>query len=261
MSADPTAAAAGFDRLAEVLDGAISEFGSDDKTRFDYVAFQHTQLYESLRQTRDSLAEAPLPQPGPVATAAWLNTHHAMLIEGIVAHGVTRTVRDTRGFERLLKWTLGGQEFSLAEIRYGIFGNRRPPYRLRRPFGKEDPRAAHVVRPMSPHLRLALADGARSGVPMVAYKAETLSDQLEETARAFVNDTGGFVACSGGGWAAVSPVFAWHSRDFGGPKGVLHFIAAHVNRPEMAEAIRDGKVNFQLQHYDWGLNKCVAEEL
>ena len=190
-----------------------------------------------------------------------MNLHNALLVEGVVEEGVTRTVRDSRGFQDRAR-RLGGQQVNARDLAYGLLGgNVRPPYRLRRPFAASDPRAAWVVDPPDPRARIALIDGTRSGPPLHAYDPhpEALEEGLHAATVAFVNDTGGVMGCPGAGWYGLSPLFTWNARHFGGPAGVREFVASHVASPVFAEGIRSGALKMRLLDYDWGLNKCVVE--
>jgi hypothetical protein len=254
---------AAAERLATVLSEAASEFGAEEGNRFDYVSLRVSPLLGELKAALEGMAseEAGPPTERSAAISAWLNFHNAALISSIVDRGVTRTVRDARGFEQARSWRLGGLDYSLSDIRHGILGgNRRPPYRLRRPFSSRDPRVSSVVTPSDARLRLALCDGTRSGPALFVYSPDGIDEQLEQAATVFVNHLGGVAGCPGASWIALSPLFAWHSRDFGGPRGVRAFLADRVENEAVAQALRSGSHKIRLMEYDWGLNKCVISK-
>lgn len=242
----------------------VDRYAAQEGTRFDYVSLGPSQLFARLRAALDRLAdEGGLPPDNDSARVSLLlDLHNAMVVEGVIDEGVTRTVRDTKKFDERSR-RLGPHEVSLRDIRYGLLGgNRRPPYSLRRSLRTGDPKLAWgPTGVVDPRWRLALVDGTRSGPQLRAYdpSPEPFEVALDATVRAFVNDTGGVMGCPGAGWYGLSPLLMWHARDFGGPAGVREFVARHVESPVFADAIRSGALKMRVLDYDWGLDKCVAE--
>ena len=241
----------------------VERYGEPSGTRFDYMSLRPSQLYQRLRGALDRLgAEVEGPPSDAAARIALLvNFHNAMVVEGIIEEGVTRTVRDSRSFVSRTR-RLGPELFTLRSLRYGLLGgNRRPPYSLRRPLPGGDPRLAWAPEGApDPRWRLALVDATRSGPPLAAHppEAEALEASLDDTVRAFVNDTGGVMGCPGAGWYGLSPLLMWHAREFGGPSGVREFVARHVESEVFARAILEGSLKMRVLEYDWGLDKCVV---
>lgn len=244
----------------------VARYAGAGGTRFDYLSLRDAQLYPRLRERMAGLAGEGVAPPGDDAgrAALLINLHNAMVVEGVIEAGVTRTVRDARGFDDRRR-SLGGQGagVTLRQLRYGLLGgNRRPPYSLRKTIPSGSPALAWApTGAVDPRWRLALVDGTRSGPPLRGYRADAagLEEDLEATCRAFVNDTGGVMGCPGAGWYGLSPLLMWHARDFGGAGGVKEFVAAHVESPVFAQAIRTDSLKMRVLEYDWGLDKCVVE--
>ncbi len=245
----------------------VQRYAGPDGTRFDYLSLRSTQLFGRLKEALDRLGgdgvQAP-PEGAAAQAALLLNLHNAMVVEGVIEEGVTRTVRDAGRFDERRR-RLGPHEVSLRDLRYGLLGgNRRPPYSLRKPLKGGDPRLGWVPEGAADvRWRLALIDATRSGPPLRAYRPDDdgLEADLDATSRAFVNDTGGVMGCPGAGWYGLSPLLMWHARDFGGAAGVKEFVASHVESPVFAEAIRSDALKMRVLDYDWGLDKCVVEDL
>ena len=247
--------------LIGVLDDVVRRFAAGDGARFDYLSLRTDPAFGELRAALDGLGDGSAWEGAgrDSRLSAWLNVHNAMVIEAVIALGVRRTVRDVRGFEHVVWRRVAGHTLTLSDLRYGVLGgNRRPPYKLRRPFGQGDARLALMLDSPDPRVRLALIDATRSGPPLAVYRPETVGDQLEATTRAFVNGMEGVAGCPGGGRIALSPLFAWHARDFGGAAAVRSFLAERVDDPALGEVLRAGTARLQLLEYDWGLDKCVV---
>jgi hypothetical protein len=243
----------------------VARYAEPDGTRFDYLSLRSSRLYERLKSGLDRLAEADnLPGDEARRIALLVNLHNAMVVEGVIDEGVTRTVRDSRRFDGRSR-RLGPHDVSLRQLRYGLLGgNRRPPYSLRKPLKAGDPLlewAPGGQGACDPRWRLVLIDATRSGPPLRAYPADpqALEVAVDATCRAFVNDTGGVMGCPGAGWYGLSPLLMWHARDFGGAAGVKEFVASHVESPMFADAIRTDSLKMRVLDYDWGLDKCVVE--
>ena len=108
------------------------------------------------------------------------------MIHGVIELGLKQSVKEFPGFFDRMVYEIGGYRFSLNDIEHGILrGNRRPPYRLLRPFGKEDQRLEFTIIPMDPRIHFALVCGARSCPPIGFYEARQIDFQLQLAADEF----------------------------------------------------------------------------
>jgi hypothetical protein len=135
------------------------------------------------------------------------------------------------GFFSALKHRVAGRHLTLDQIEHEWL---RPKYK-------------------EPRIHFALVCAAQSCPPLreEAYRADRLSAQLDEQARAFLNDRdrNRFLQES----AQLSEIFRWFGDDFGGEPGLRTFLARYLN-PELAQRVRDASYAIKYVDYDWTLN-------
>lgn len=75
--------------------------------------------------------------------AFFLNLYNAMVIHAVIKVGHPAGIVDRRSFNNDFLYVIGGQPYSLGEIKHGILrSNRRAPYSLVKSFGAGDKRLA-----------------------------------------------------------------------------------------------------------------------
>ena len=88
-----------------------------------------------------------------------------------------------------------------------------------------------------------------------AFVAERLDAQLDEQARAFVNDPLRNRFDKATRTAHLSEIFKWFAEDFEGPAGsVQKYVARYVADPEVARALANDGYKVEWIDYDWTLN-------
>jgi hypothetical protein len=104
-----------------------------------------------------------------------------------------------------------------------------------------------------PRIHFALVCAARSCPPLrnEAYRAQQLDAQLDEQARAFLNDRerNRF----GDGAAELSEIFKWFADDFGGEPGLRAFLGRYLH-PRLAAELKEKRYRIRYLEYDWTLN-------
>jgi len=190
--------------------------------------------------------------------AFWINIYNTAVIHGVIELGISRSVKEVPGFFHRITYRIGGYDFSLDEIEHGILrANRRPPYRLLRPFGKKDPRLEFIVNPPDPRIHFALVCGARSCPPIGFYEAEQIEFQLELAAMSFINSPQVDIIPEEG-ILRMSMIFKWYKADFGGnERTLLETLLNYLDEGEKKNFIRENKdrIRIQYQPYDWNLNQ------
>ena len=135
------------------------------------------------------------------------------------------------GFFSTLKHRVAGRQLTLDQIEHEIL---RPQYK-------------------EPRIHFALVCAARSCPPLrtEAYRADRLSAQLDDQARAFLNDRARnrFETDR----AELSEIFKWFLDDFGGDAGLRTFLARYLN-PDLAGRISKASFGIGYVDYDWTLN-------
>lgn len=166
--------------------------------------------------------------------AAWSNIYNALTVKHIVGRYPIKSIRSGYiiGPWKRVKTTVNGVEVSLDEIEHGI---------LRVEF--DDPRVHYAVNCASygcPNLRVE------------PWVAETLDEDLDDAARAFINHPRG-VSIRDRGGLKVSEIYKWFKEDFGGTEEavIAHFL--DYADDALAEDIR-ANADIKKYDYDWALN-------
>jgi hypothetical protein len=190
--------------------------------------------------------------------AFWINIYNTGVIHGVIELGLQRSVKEVPRFFDRMTYEIGGYRFSLNEIEHGILrGNRRPPYRLLKPFRKGDPRLAFAVLSMDPRIHFALVCGARSCPPIGFYEAEQIDFQLRLAAASFINSQQVKILRQER-IVFISMVFKWYKADFGGSdEALFDTLLSFLDEGDRKEFLEENKsrIRIRYQPYDWNLNK------
>mmetsp|Transcript_129805 Transcript_129805/g.290213 ORF Transcript_129805/g.290213 Transcript_129805/m.290213 type:complete len:97 (-) Transcript_129805:174-464(-) len=82
-----------------------------------------------------------------------------------------------------------------------------------------------------------------------AYDAARIDTQLEEQVGAWLrNPTKGAVLDTATGGVTISPIFEWHSADFGSSEERIKFLTNYIQAPEAKALFVAGYLS-----YDWRL--------
>ncbi len=166
------------------------------------------------------------------------------MVDGIIALGVTRSVREVPVFFRRVGYEIGGRFFSPDHIEHGVLrANRRPPGRMGRIFGPLDARRILSLRKVEPRVHFALVCGSRSCAPIRFYDPERVREDLELAAVGFVNGREVEIDREGRR-LRISAIFRWYERDFGGVEGVPRSSPATswITRPAGPWRLRAGSL-------------------
>lgn len=188
--------------------------------------------------------------------AFWINAYNALVMEGIIALGIRRSVWDLPDFFDRISARARELLFSANEIEHGVLrGNRPSPLSTARPFQAGDPREAYVIVPPDPRIHFAISCGARSCPAVRAYQPERLDEQLDRAARDFVNRE----VTLEGNTLAISPIFRWFRSDFADfPGGLAAFLARHLEDGAVRRAVLVGGLSrVAWRSYDWSLQPPI----
>ncbi|MEM1086638.1 MAG: DUF547 domain-containing protein [Pseudomonadota bacterium] len=219
----------------EILQTYIVE-GEDGVNRFDYGALRASDSDRAkLTAYIESYATLDMDALSDDAQfAAYSNAYNALTIDHMIGRYPVKSIRSGYivGPWKQVKMTIDGEEISLDAIEHDV---------LRVDW--DDPRVHYAVNCASigcPNLRTQ------------AWVAETLDEDLDDAARAFVNHPRGVKVLDRGG-LQVSRIYKWFREDFGNSNaGVVEHILEYAE-PELATQIRaNGKI--KKHAYDWGLN-------
>jgi hypothetical protein len=208
----------------------------DEKGMVDYRAWKARDV-AALDAYLESISET---DPDDLASreetmAFWINAYNALTIRGIIEFYPVKSIKDK--VSRLLGYDIwddytipvGGKERSLNEMEHQIL----------RKMG--EPRI---------HFALVCASIGCPRLRTEAYRGADLERQLEDQARAFLNDPGRTRIDVGKKEAHLSQIFKWFAQDFGGSdEAILEFVARY--RPE----VKEGAFDVEYLDYDWALNE------
>jgi hypothetical protein len=251
----------------ESIDIALTLSMADLKARFidppkgvvQYHAIRNSEEFQTYKDLTKKLQSFDLQslKDRKQRLAFWINIYNAAVIHGIIELGLKKSVKEVPLFFDRMIYGMGGYRFSLNDMEHGILrGNRRPPYRLWKPFGKNDPRLAFAILPMDPRVHFTLVCGARSCPPIGFYEADQIDFQLQLAAESFVNSSQVRISPEKNS-VLISTIFKWYKTDFGGSD--LNLIDTLLNYLDEGENKTYLKVNrkqtqIQYQSYDWSLN-------
>jgi hypothetical protein len=237
-----------------------AQFMDPQSGRVDYRAIGRAEAFKEYEDLASRLRGFDLYslQDRDQRLAFWINIYNTSVIHGVIQLGLQRSVREFSGFFDRISLEIGGYQFSLNDMEHGILrGNKRPPYRIRRPFKKQDPRFRFAVRPLDPRIHFALVCGARSCPPVGYYEPDRIDQQLELAAKSFINSS--YVQIVQDDMSiSVSRILKWYKADFGGSKAsllntILRYLDDGGERAFLAE--NEDRVRIRYQPYDWRLNE------
>jgi hypothetical protein len=250
LAADPPVA------LRSALEASRSAYYDAVHNTFDYAAFGRSPEYESLRAAAESLAGFDC---SPLAIGQrlpfWLNVYNALVLQAVVARGVTESVRAVGDFYGESKYDVGGYEFSLDDIEHGLLRANEPARRgARRPMREGDPRQRLAPILFDERVHFAMYSACRSSPWLETFTEAGLDVQLESATRRYLS---AHIRLDAGCKALRVPkVFDWYEPDFGGAEGVRSFVITRLERDEDVEAVdrKGGQVPVKYLEYDWSLN-------
>jgi hypothetical protein len=246
----------GFELAAELkrfLDMAKLDAMDDQGYLVDYDRLKKSQAYNEYRQEcspRLGLFDPESLSSPEERLAFWINLYNALVMDGVITSGVTQSVGSNPlsllAFFHQTAYKVGGKRMSCDDIEHPMLPGAQ--------FTFMDYRQAWIIDPVEVRIHFALNCASRSCPPIQVYTAESLEEQLDLSARNFVNQDVQLDLEKR--QLHLSSIFKWYEKDFGGREGVLDFLVAHLANGERRDWLRenDSKVNFRYKAYDWGLN-------
>jgi len=187
----------------------------------------------------------------------WVNVYNALVMHGVIELGVRDTVKEVRNFFRRVTYDIGGHMFGPDDVEHGVLrANATPPNSLFRRFSDNDPRLRYAVRKVDPRIHFALVCGSSSCPPIEVYTPERIGEQLDISARTFIN-AGGAVIDAGRGTIGLSRIFKWYAPDFGDEQDILKLVAGYLYDEEAKRVVLDDPDRLDVYYldYDWRLNR------
>jgi hypothetical protein len=210
-----------FDALlrANVAKGVVNYPGFQDSAPFKaYVA--------------ELAKDVPLPTKAD-QLAYNINAYNALAIQGIVDGLSPSSTLGRLRYFKLQDWPLDGRKISLYDLEHKVL----------RPLG--DPRI---------HFAIICASRSCPFLRAEAYTAAKLDAQLDDQARAFVNDPFRNRFDKATKTAHLSEIFKWFAEDFQGAGSVQKYLARYVADPDVAKDLAQDGYRVEYIDYDWSLN-------
>ncbi|MGB5081339.1 MAG: DUF547 domain-containing protein [Burkholderiales bacterium] len=212
--------------------------------RFDRALHRHVQDgvvdYPAIAGDADFRAYvASLAEPVSFGSrsdelAHYINAYNALVIQGILEGLSPATLIGRIRLFKLKDWRFDGRSIDLYALEHELLI----------PLGE-----ARI------HFSIVCASKSCPKLRSEAYTTERLPLQLEENARAFINDPGRNRFDRGRKVAHLSAIFKWYERDFSGAAGSLQkYLARYVDDSSVARDLSDDRYAIEWNDYDWGLN-------
>lgn len=213
-----------FDEIlkARVTDGQVDYPGIAAEPKF-------AVYLESLKNT----------DAGSIATreeqlAFWINAYNALVIQGILAGRSPASFFGRIEFFKGAEYDVGGRRIDLYDLEHDVI----------RPYGE-------------PRIHFAIVCASRSCPKLrsEAYDSARLDAQLDEQARAFINDPKRNQTDPVAQTARLSMIFDWFREDFDKHAGsVARYLAPYLEDKAAAAGFAADDWRIDYLDYDWNLN-------
>jgi hypothetical protein len=182
-----------------------------------------------------NLADArPAQMSADEKKAFYVNAYNAAAIGIVLDRYPVKSIREIDGAFGKIRRRIGGEKLSLDDVEN----------RLRELKDARIHFAIVCVSESCPPLRPA------------AYRAATISADLDGQGRAFVNDPKKNVIDRARGRLALSKIFDWNRAEFERDGGSIpRFVARYVAGSETASWLTSARPTPQFLEYDWSLNQ------
>lgn len=239
------ASAAGNDAAFDALLGRYVVQSADGVNRVRYDAWKASQpdvaALDAYIKSIEAVPISKLSRDEQFAT--WANLYNAITIRVILRSYPVKSIRDIKSTGSLSpKALLGpwetkvanieGKKYSLDEIEHGT---------LRAKF--KDPRVHYAVN---------CASYGCPNLPVKAWRAATLSADLDAAARLYVNHPRGVTVGADG--LKLSGIYDWFKTDFGPNEAGLRAHLSKYSTPARATKIAEAP-GIDGYDYDWSLNE------
>jgi hypothetical protein len=208
---------------AHVKDGVVNYPAIAQDDRFQFFIWQLDRFNPNELPSRQH------------SLAFWINAYNAFAIKGILNGYVPQSVWGRYRYFIPQHHYVGGRPISLHDLEEDLLV---PDFR-------------------DPRLHFAIVPASRSAPKLSSqvYAPERLDQQLNDSARAFINDASRNRFDRQKKVAYLSMIFKWHEKEFIGHSGsLLRYVARYVDDPALARDLTTNRYDIQFLDYDWSLN-------
>jgi hypothetical protein len=173
--------------------------------------------------------------------AFWINTYNACAIQGILDGYSPKPYIGWYRFFKSRMYGIGGARLNLSDLEHEILRKQFPEPRI--------------------HFAIVCASSSCPKLTSWAYNATQLDQQLDQAARAFINDPTRNRFDRRQRIAYLSKIFDWFEDDLSTSAGsVLNFVARYVHDADLARALAQDMYRITYLEYDWSLNGPAPKE-
>jgi hypothetical protein len=174
--------------------------------------------------------------------AFWINAYNACAIQGVLDGYSPKPYIGWYRYFKTQTYGIGGARLNLSELEHEI---------LRKEV--HEPRI---------HFAIVCASSSCPKLPSWAYSPKQIDQQLDQAARAFINDPTRNRFDRQQKIAYLSKIFDWFEDDFVATSGsVLQFVARYVHDTDLAPEIAREEYRIVYLDYDWSLNGPAPKEM
>lgn len=202
--------------------------------RVDYPGMQADGRFRLYLSQIDRLDPAGLPTRQE-QLAFWINAYNAFAIQGILDGYSPATLAGRYRYFVGRDYRVGGERINLYDLEQSLL---IPDF--------HEPRI---------HFAIVCASRSCPKLRAEAYVASRLDEQLNQSARDFVNDPARNRFDKERKVAVLSKIFQWFEEDFAAESGsLLAYVARYVADAELARDLVSTPYAVQFLDYDWRLN-------
>lgn len=207
----------------------------------DYPAIQSGGKLDGYLMQLNRIDPTTLPRRQD-QLALWINAYNAFAVKGILDHYSPMTLWGRYRYFIGRDYQVGGTNINLYDLeRQVLIEQFREPLM---------------------HFAIVCASASCPKLQPWAYQPDQLDRQLDQVARAFINDPTRNRFDRPGKVAYLSMIFQWFEKDFAGAAGsVLAFVAHYVDDPELAKELAQPGYRVEYLEYDWSLNGIPPKEI
>lgn len=253
----PALAAALREAMLALKAAAIDETGFHIQyARLNTSAAYRTYVYELTPQLQ--VFDPATLTSREERLAFWINLYNALVIDGVIAYGVQRSVSERftgLAFFRRAAYRIGGLRLSCDDIEHGILrANAGNPFLPGSQFVMSDRRLTYALTTPDPRIHFALNCASRSCPPIGVYSADRIDAQLDLALRSFVSAD--LELDEAAEQLLISRIFSWYRSDFGGREETIQWLvrALPEGDPRRVWLATHPNPRLAFKPYDWGLN-------
>ncbi|XP_010529868.1 PREDICTED: uncharacterized protein LOC104806584 isoform X2 [Tarenaya hassleriana] len=256
---EPKSAATVSNKLYKIMSAILESYASEDHSLVDYVAISRSEEFRRYLNLVQDLQRLNLHELSTNEKLAFfMNLYNAMVIHALIRIGFPEGVIERRSFFSDFQYIVGGNSYSLSNIRNGILrGGRRPSIALISAFTDGNKRHELALPKANPLVHFGLCDGTRSSPTVRFFAPEGIEAELKRAAREFFQN-GGIEVDLDKRTVYLSQIMKWYSSDFGQEKEMLKWIIGYIDANKaglLTHLLGDGGyVNVVHQDFDWSIN-------